>query len=108
MATKRLPRVQLRRRRRNMRVRAKRVYAIGQQQNAAAAQRQRQRGRARWLRFAGAVLIGAGAVIAVTHMLEHLDVLRLMSPGRQDLLIGYPTAGLLAIVGVVLVGQRQL
>jgi hypothetical protein len=45
-------------------------------------------------------LFGLGAVIAVQHLLAHAGWQPLpVSLGWQDLLVGYPTAGLLAIVG---------
>lgn len=52
-------------------------------------------------------LVGLGLVVAVNHMLMHLGGLWLpMSQGQQDLLVGYPTAGLLAVTGFVILGQK--
>ncbi len=99
-------RPRLGRRSRKTRLRAKRVYVIGQQQQNAAAQKRLQHAaKTRQKHIVGAVLIALGFVVAAAHIVEHLDYLRLMSPGWQDLLIGYPTAGLLILAGFVLVGQ---
>ncbi|NUP30390.1 MAG: hypothetical protein HOV66_18715 [Streptomycetaceae bacterium] len=45
--------------------------------------------------------------IAVSHVLEHAGAFQLMSPGWQDLLLGYPTAGLLAIIGGMLLPANR-
>jgi len=50
----------------------------------------------------GWVLVGIGAVMAVVHMITHLGRLQLI--GMQDLLIGYPMAGVLILAGFLLVG----
>jgi hypothetical protein len=47
-------------------------------------------------------LFGLAVLIAASHVVEHGGYLRLLSPGLEDLLIGYPTAALLAIVGAVI------
>lgn len=91
---------------RKSRLRAKLVYAIGQQQlDAASARRRRQAVKTRRLRIVGAGLMLLGLVIGVGHVFEHLLVLRLIPLGWQDLLIGYPTAGVLILTGFVLVGR---
>lgn len=47
-------------------------------------------------------LVSAGAVVGVQHWLEHLSVISWpFDPTIQDLTIGYPTAALLIIVGLV-------
>lgn len=52
-------------------------------------------------------LVGLGLVVGVNHMVMHLGGLWLpMSPGWQDLLVGYPTAGLLAVAGFIVLGQK--
>ena len=50
------------------------------------------------------ILFGLAILVAVGHIFEHGGAIRLMSPGLQDLLIGYPTAGLLAIMGAIRLG----
>ena len=44
-------------------------------------------------------------MVAVTHILEHAGVFQVMSPGLQDLLIGYPTAGIIAVAGGIVLGR---
>ncbi|PZS03621.1 MAG: hypothetical protein DLM56_08570 [Pseudonocardiales bacterium] len=77
-----------------------------QEAQAKAAERRRRYQSWRRRRIATALLLGLAGIVAVSHLLEHLDVLRVMSPGWQDLLIGYPTAGLIAIVALVVLGTK--
>ncbi len=58
--------------------------------------------RERRRRIAGWVLVAVGAAMAVIHMITHLGRLRII--GLQDLLIGYPMAGVLILGGFLLVG----
>lgn len=58
--------------------------------------------RVRRRRVAGWLLVGVGAIMAVVHMVTHLGRLHLM--GYQDLLVGYPMAGVLVLGGFLLVG----
>ena len=62
----------------------------------------------KWLirRIAGFSLIGIGAVMALVHVVVHLGGLQyLPTTGLQDLLTGYPMAGLLAVAGGVIVSR---
>ena len=43
-------------------------------------------------------------VLAVSHIFEHTNTIRLMSPGAEDVLIGWPMAGVLALVGGIVYG----
>lgn len=64
--------------------------------------------RRRRQKIAGWVLVASAAVVAVNHFLLHvnaLDVLVFLSQGWQDLLAGYPIAAVMALAGVVLLGQ---
>jgi hypothetical protein len=54
--------------------------------------------RRRWLAYG---LFSLAVLVAVSHVVEHGGYLRLLSPGMEDLLIGYPTAGLLAVLGAI-------
>lgn len=45
-----------------------------------------------------------GLLVAAFHPLEHLGLVRLFDPGMEDVLIGYPTAISLLIVGGILWG----
>ncbi|MBA3690073.1 MAG: hypothetical protein H0W82_01520 [Actinobacteria bacterium] len=44
----------------------------------------------------------AGIVVGVSHVLDHFGLIKIFSPAFQDLFIGYPTAALLAIGGLML------
>lgn len=44
------------------------------------------------------------AVMAVSHVFEHAGTINLMSSGLEDLLLGWPMAGALAIVGGIVYG----
>ena len=54
------------------------------------------------------VLMVLGALVGVSHVLEHMDVFEILpNPTAQDLLLGYPTAGLLIVVGLVLLPAEK-
>lgn len=93
----------------------KRRRATEQQQAArshaeqqAAAERARRRtsaaaSRRRWIYWS---LLSLAAVILVQHLLAHSGLQPIpLTMGWQDLLIGYPTAGLLAIAGLFVWGS---
>ena len=44
------------------------------------------------------------AVMAIGHFFEHTGTVHLMSSGLQDLLIGWPMAGALAVIGAIVYG----
>lgn len=48
------------------------------------------------------MLVGAGSVMAFVHIYTHLA--RLQIVGYQDLLLGYPMAGMLVLAGFMIVG----
>lgn len=53
---------------------------------------------------AGQILIGVAAIIAMVHLAAHLT----SNPsGMSDLLVGYPTAAVLFLVGAVLAGRAD-
>jgi len=60
--------------------------------------------RWRLARAGGIVLIAVGIVMAVVHIGAHLGDFTLLP--LQDLLIGWPMAGVLVIFGLVLAGRR--
>lgn len=63
--------------------------------------REKHRKRARDKRWAIG-LVSAGAVVGVQHWLEHLSVIGWpFDPALQDLTIGYATAGVLIIFGLI-------
>jgi len=53
----------------------------------------------------GQVLMGGGAIMAVVHGLAHLGVFGGQPSGTVDLLVGYPAAALLLVVGAIAAGQ---
>lgn len=73
-------------------------------QTAADQRRARQRERTR-RRTLAVGLFSLAIGLAVSHLLEHAGVFQVMSPGLQDLLIGYPAAGVLAIAGGIVLGR---
>ncbi|MEO6712000.1 MAG: hypothetical protein ABIM89_01065 [Mycobacteriales bacterium] len=69
-------------------------------------EKSRHRERKRRLLRVGQVLMVAGALMAVIHMLAHLRMLGDQEPsGLVDLLAGYPMAGLILLLGAVAAGQ---
>jgi hypothetical protein len=99
MATRRPP---ARRTTRAAQVRAKRVYPVraGQGQRESNNRRSRRRPRHTHV-VVGAGLILLAAVVGGMHFAEHADYLQLMNPHLQDLLLGYPTTGVLGMAGFV-------
>ena len=93
-----------RRQRKTAALRAHHVYQTQQAQGEAEARRRRYH-RRQQRRIAAWALFALAAVIAVTHILEHAGAFQVMSPGLKDLLIGYPTAGILAVTGGIVLGR---
>lgn len=63
--------------------------------------------RRRRQKVLGIVLLGLAPIVFVTHMLEHIKVFQLFSPALEDLTIGFPTAVVVALVGLILLGQAD-
>lgn len=68
---------------------------------AARAERLRLRKRRRVTAYR---LFAAAGIVATSHLLEHLGVIRLFDSTAEDLLVGFPTAGLLAVAGAIALG----
>ena len=51
-------------------------------------------------------LFSAGAIVGVSHIVEHAGVFHVFSSGIDDFLIGYPMAGLLVVYGAIKLGPR--
>lgn len=63
----------------------------------------RERRRQGW----GWVVLMAGVVIGLTHVITHLGQLRFLpSAGWQDLAVGYPMAMVLAPIGFMMIASR--
>jgi len=87
--------------------RLRRAHAARVQQTEAEARRAAWEKRRRKRRLAW-VLISLGAVVGVSHLLEHLDVIQVLpNPTAQDLLLGYPTAGLLIVIGLIMLPAEK-
>ncbi len=52
----------------------------------------------------GQALMVVGALVALAHLIAHMSIVG-GPPVIQDLLIGYPTGGLLVLAGAVMAGQ---
>src|SRR3990172_6547289 len=52
-------------------------------------------------RFLGWALVSLGIAVGVQHLLSHWGLFTVISRGGDDLAVGYPIAGLLAIAGTV-------
>lgn len=68
----------------------------------------RQHRRKRMLVRAGQVLMVVGVLLALEHVAAHLGIFGGQQPPLLiDLLLGWPLAGVLVILGALLAGQRQ-
>jgi len=79
------------------------------EQRAAAAQRDINRQLRGWTprRIAAWSLFGLAVVIGVVHVLAHSGLQPIpVTMGWQDILIGYPTAALLALAGLFVLDPR--
>ncbi|MCA1708808.1 MAG: hypothetical protein LC808_38230 [Actinobacteria bacterium] len=57
-------------------------------------------------RIAGWALVGLGLLVGGSHVITHLGYFQLLpSVGLQDLLMGYPLAGLLILGGIILLSS---
>lgn len=76
-----------------------------QQQKAQAEQRWRQRRRRR---FTAYTLFALAGIVALSHVLTHAGAFTIIAnKGLADLIIGYPTAGVLAVAGLVLLPAQR-
>ena len=56
-------------------------------------------------RFLGWSLIALGSVVLVQHLIEHMGFFTLISRGLDDLVAGYPLAGVLGVAGVIILSR---
>ena len=96
--------------RRRRRAREEERARIGAAEKAAAEKRAAELrlafARHRRNKILGWSLLGLAVTVAATHALDHGGAFHILSnQGLEDLTIGYPTAGLLALGAVVLLGQ---
>lgn len=67
--------------------------------------------RAEWqrkkrMKVVAYVLFALAPIIVITHILEHVGVFQLFNPRLEDLLIGYPTALVLLVLGAIALGTE--
>lgn len=55
----------------------------------------------------GQVLMAAGALVAIGHWIAHLEPTGQAPSIAQDIFIGYPTGGLLILIGAILAGRTE-
>lgn len=59
-----------------------------------------------YLRIAGWALVSLGVLVGGSHVVTHLGYFQVLpNVGFQDLLMGYPVAGVLVIGGIVLLSR---
>ncbi|MGH2660834.1 MAG: hypothetical protein ACRDHS_14530 [Actinomycetota bacterium] len=56
-------------------------------------------------RVIGWTLVALGVVLFAQHLVHHMGVFTLVSPGVDDLIAGYPLAGILAVGGAILLSK---
>lgn len=54
---------------------------------------------------AAVILFVIAPLIAIAHFMEHFGLFRLLGPPWQDILLGYPMAGALLVIGGVTWGR---
>lgn len=86
-----------RRRRQQTQARARQTQLS---QEAALAQAAWQRSRRRLV--LAWILIGLGPAVFASHLISHTGLFEVFSPGLDDLVVGYPTAFLLVVSGLML------
>lgn len=56
-------------------------------------------------RVIGWTLVALGVVVFAQHLVHHMGFFTLVSPGVDDLIAGYPLAGILAVGGAILLSK---
>ncbi len=56
-------------------------------------------------RVLGWSLVALGVVVGLQHLVAHLGFFNVISPGVDDLVVGYPLAGLLGIAGAIVLSK---
>lgn len=93
--------------RRRAEARAAQAHAVQRQQDEAA-QRRSEWERRRRRRFLAYALMALGAIVGGSHVLEHAGAFRLLpNPALQDIILGYPTAGVLVVVGLMMLPAQR-
>lgn len=55
----------------------------------------------------GQILMAAGALVAISHWIAHLEPSGQGPSITADIFIGYPTGGVLILIGAVLAGRTE-
>lgn len=55
----------------------------------------------------GQVLMAAGALVAISHWIAHLEPYGRAPSIAEDIFIGYPTGALLIMIGAILAGRSE-
>lgn len=93
--------------RRRAEARTSRSHAAQREQDEAAQRRDAWEKRRR-RRFTAYGLMALGLLIAGSHVLEHAGVFQLLpNPTLQDLLLGYPTGGILVVIGLAMLPAQK-
>ncbi|MGH2652895.1 MAG: hypothetical protein ACRDHV_00905 [Actinomycetota bacterium] len=50
-------------------------------------------------------LVGLGVAVFLQHLVSHAGFFTLVSPGVDDVIAGYPLAGLLALAGAIVLSR---
>ncbi len=56
-------------------------------------------------RILGWSLVALGVVVGLQHLVAHLGFFNVISPGVDDIVAGYPLAGLLGIAGAIVLSK---
>ena len=55
----------------------------------------------------GQVLMAAGALVAISHWIAHLAATGQGPSITEDIFVGYPTGGVLILIGAILAGRAE-
>lgn len=55
----------------------------------------------------GQVLMAAGALVAISHWIAHLTPTGQGPSTAEDIFIGYPTGGVLILIGAIVAGRTE-
>ncbi len=56
-------------------------------------------------RVFGRTLVVVAIIVGVTHLMEHMMIIKFASPGVEDLVAGFPMAGILGVAGAIILAK---